>query len=205
MSSDKVDVLVLGPTGYTGEYGASVTQPCVTNSVFSTPPTHVQSHPFQGKFVIQYLAAHPIRAEFSLGIGGRDLQKLETLKKALPNSANISVFAFDITDHTQVENVVTHAKVIVNCIGPFWKWSTPVVKYGIHSLQLPITNHRPHVAHPIPQGLFRERSPLCRHHGRTMVDKGAYCRVSALSVLVFQSLLTIEPDMTWKPQRTTQS
>jgi short subunit dehydrogenase-like uncharacterized protein len=89
-----------------------------------------------GKLAIQYLASHPRRGQFSLGIGGRSLQKLQSLAKELPSPTGIAAFAFDITNYAEVENVVKHAKVIINCIGPFWKWSTPVVKYVVAVIEM---------------------------------------------------------------------
>lgn len=103
MVSQRVDVLVLGATGYTG------------------------------KLIVQYLESHPQRGQFSLGIAGRSLQKLQILSKELSLSSDVSIFAFDITSYAEVEGVVQTASVVINCIGPFFKWSTPIVRACAHN------------------------------------------------------------------------
>ncbi|KAG8807282.1 hypothetical protein FRC17_004535 [Serendipita sp. 399] len=94
----KVDILVLGATGYTGQ------------------------------LVTEYLEKHPSRDTFTLGIGGRSFSKLQQLSKDLSLSTNVGIYPFDISDFGSVSEVVQKARVIINCIGPFMKWSTPVVR-----------------------------------------------------------------------------
>ncbi|KAG8866474.1 hypothetical protein FRC20_008442, partial [Serendipita sp. 405] len=79
---------------------------------------------------------HPSRHTFTLGIGGRSFSKLQKLSEDLSLSSSVSIYPFDISDFGSVTEVVQKARVIINCIGPFWKWSTPIVRacaqYNVH-------------------------------------------------------------------------
>ena len=90
------------------------------NQALNTPP---------GSLIARYLEKHPNRDSFSLGIGGRSLQKLQSLSQAHSFSPDVAIFAFNITQFEEVNDVVRKAKIVINCIGPFWKYSTPIVRY----------------------------------------------------------------------------
>ncbi|KAF5366000.1 hypothetical protein D9758_006690 [Tetrapyrgos nigripes] len=108
--SSKVDLLVLGATGVTGRQAT------------------------------RYLANHPEHSSFTLAIAARSKHKLDALVQeySLPNS--IQIFTVDVTNDQQVEEVVRNAKVVLNTVGPYYRWGTPVVRAcarnGVHYVDL---------------------------------------------------------------------
>ena len=99
MSTPTVDVLVLGSTGYTG------------------------------KLITRYLVSHPERANFKLGIGARTRAKGDALLKSLGvESGQVATFEVDVSNVGKIESAVAAAKVVINAVGPFWLYSTPVIK-----------------------------------------------------------------------------
>ncbi|KIY53232.1 hypothetical protein FISHEDRAFT_63417 [Fistulina hepatica ATCC 64428] len=91
---------------------------------------------FTGRLITRYLAGHPeYKAQaFTLAIAGRSEDKLKSLvaSESLPDA--VGVLAVDVTNSKSLEVVVQQAKVVLTCIGPYWRWGTPVVeacvKYG---------------------------------------------------------------------------
>jgi short subunit dehydrogenase-like uncharacterized protein len=49
---------------------------------------------------------------------------------------DIKIVTVDVTDEEAVNNLVKQTRVVLNTVGPYAKWGTPVVKYAIHSLLL---------------------------------------------------------------------
>ena len=84
---------------------------------------------FTGRLVTQYLSTHPQRAAFTLGVCARSKEKLEKVKKELKLDDSVRPFYADVTKREDVEAVVKEAKVIINTVGPYWRWGTPVVRY----------------------------------------------------------------------------
>ena len=84
-----------------------------------------------GRQVAIYLAKHPQRSSFTFGLAGRSKSKMDTVAAEL-GTPNVPVFEFDVTDEAQVDKLVRNAKIVINTVGPFWKWGTPVVKSGIY-------------------------------------------------------------------------
>lgn len=98
MSTEKVDLLVLGATGFTGV------------------------------LIVRYLAAHPQRQHFSLAIGGRNLKKLQEVVRKLKLASDVKLVEVDVTKDDEVEQVVKGARVVINAIGPYWLYGTPTVR-----------------------------------------------------------------------------
>lgn len=97
--SDKSDILVLGATGFTGN------------------------------LITRYLSAHPQRRQFSLALGARSPQKLKALVNKLNLSeSSVKLLQVDVTDEGDVERAVRSARVVINTVGPYWLWGTPVVR-----------------------------------------------------------------------------
>ncbi|KAJ7601182.1 Saccharopine dehydrogenase-domain-containing protein [Mycena floridula] len=92
-----------------------------------------------GRQTALYLASHPQRALFSFGIAGRSKSKLDKLAAEL-NDSNISLFPVDVTNPEQIDGAVKQAKIIINTVGPYWTWGTPViaacVKHNVHYVDL---------------------------------------------------------------------
>ncbi|KAL4079024.1 Saccharopine dehydrogenase-domain-containing protein [Scleroderma citrinum] len=94
-----LDILILGATGYTG------------------------------RLISRYLAAHRQRATFTFGLAARSQQKLKALTDELGDSVfQVATFIVDVTQPDNVEMVIQEARVIINAVGPFWRWGTPVVE-----------------------------------------------------------------------------
>ncbi|KAF8167524.1 Saccharopine dehydrogenase-domain-containing protein [Crassisporium funariophilum] len=108
--ADKSDLLVLGATGFTG------------------------------KLITRYLSAHPQRSQFKLAIGARSPKKLRELVEALDLPASVGLVQVDVTNDEEVERAVRGTRVVINTVGPYWLWGTPVVRAcvrnGVHYVDL---------------------------------------------------------------------
>ncbi|EAU91742.1 saccharopine dehydrogenase [Coprinopsis cinerea okayama7 len=97
--SDKTDIIVFGATGFTG------------------------------RLITEYLATHPQKALFSLGVAARSESKLRGVLQELGlGESGIRTVTLDVTDPDSVERAVKAARVVVNTVGPYWRWGTPVVR-----------------------------------------------------------------------------
>ena len=78
--------------------------------------------------ITDVLQNHRERPSFSFGIAARSQSKLTKLQEELGLDKSVQQFVVDVTDHQQVENVVSQASVVINTVGPFWTWGTAVVE-----------------------------------------------------------------------------
>ncbi|GAW03588.1 saccharopine dehydrogenase [Lentinula edodes] len=105
-----VDILVLGATGVTGRQ------------------------------VTRYLNSHPQHSQFTLAIAGRSRRKLDNLISDLSLPKFIQIQVVDVTNFEQVEALVKDAKIVLNTVGPYTKWGSPVVRAcarnGVHYVDL---------------------------------------------------------------------
>ncbi|KAK7691924.1 hypothetical protein QCA50_005329 [Cerrena zonata] len=83
---------------------------------------------FTGRLITQYLYSHPDRSSFSLALGARSQHKLAQLKQELGLDDSVKTFQVDVLDEHQVEEVVKQVQVVINTVGPFYKWGTYVVQ-----------------------------------------------------------------------------
>lgn len=98
-----VDIVVLGATGYTG------------------------------RLIAQYLATHPQRSSFTFGLAARSQSALEKVFRGLNLSKDdVPAFTVDVTNRRDVDAVVQQARVVINTIGPYWRWGTSVVRACVH-------------------------------------------------------------------------
>lgn len=90
-----------------------------------------------GRLTAAYLAKHPERTSLTFGISGRSKSKLTELAKEL-GEPDLPTFVVDATNAEDVERVVQNARVVINTVGPFWKYAFPVLevclKHQIHHL-----------------------------------------------------------------------
>lgn len=95
---------------------------------------------FTGRLIVEYLAQHTERSKFTFAIAARSASKLEALRKDLNLDANIKSFIVDVSKPDEIEAVVTQVKVVLNTVGPFYLWGTPVVaacvRHGKHYVDL---------------------------------------------------------------------
>ena len=82
---------------------------------------------YTGRLVTRYLYAHPQRSSFTFGIGGRSDSKLKALRNEVNLDDSVESVLVDVMISDQVERAVQCAKVIINTVGPFWKYSAVVV------------------------------------------------------------------------------
>ncbi|KAL4916592.1 Saccharopine dehydrogenase-domain-containing protein [Aspergillus aurantiobrunneus] len=109
-STREFDIVVLGPTGYTGKYCA--------------------------EHIVQNL---PTNLKWALA--GRSPQKIggvaEGLKKINPDRADPEIVAVQLNQE-ELFSLAERTKVLINCVGPYHVYSTPVVeacaKTGTHYL-----------------------------------------------------------------------
>jgi short subunit dehydrogenase-like uncharacterized protein len=81
---------------------------------------------FCGRHAARYVLEHPERSKYSVGLAARSRVKLTSI--GLPINDSVRIFELDISDERAVESVVKQARVVLNCIGPFWHYGTPVVR-----------------------------------------------------------------------------
>lgn len=84
---------------------------------------------FTGRLVTRQLINHRNRPSFTLALAARSHDKLTALATALNLDDQVSLLTLDVTKADEVENAVKTAKVVVNTVGPYWLWGTPVVQY----------------------------------------------------------------------------
>ncbi|KAG6878860.1 hypothetical protein C0992_007065 [Termitomyces sp. T32_za158] len=77
---------------------------------------------------------------FSFAIAARSQSKLHTLVQEFKIPSSIDTIQVDVTDFKSVEAAVRSARVVINTVGPYWRWGTPVVKAcaknGVHYVDL---------------------------------------------------------------------
>jgi short subunit dehydrogenase-like uncharacterized protein len=74
------------------------------------------------------LYAHADRgSKFTFAIGARSKSKLDELISELSLDTSVEVILVDVTKPEQVDAAVRKAKVVINTVGPFMRWGTPVV------------------------------------------------------------------------------
>lgn len=99
--AQRIDLLVLGATGFTG------------------------------RLVVRYLSTHPdfLDHKFTFALGGRSLNKLARIADEF-NLAKDKVphVDVDVLNPAQVTPAVLSARVVINAVGPYWRWGKLVVK-----------------------------------------------------------------------------
>lgn len=125
---DKTDLLVLGATGHTG------------------------------RLITRYLSQHPHRNSFTLAVGARSLTKLQRVLEEdnLRDDSSIHIVQVDVTKEVEVERAVKSTQVVINTVGPYWRWATPVVKactkFGVHYVD--VTGETVWIRHIILQCVY---------------------------------------------------
>ncbi|KAF8718970.1 hypothetical protein AX14_011616 [Amanita brunnescens Koide BX004] len=83
---------------------------------------------FTGRLVARYLAAHPQRGRFTWAVVARSRTKLEALAKELKLSREVALVILDVTNEEDVQRIIKTARVVINTVGPFHRYGTPVVR-----------------------------------------------------------------------------
>lgn len=92
---------------------------------------------FTGRLVTRYLYAHKDHgSKFTFAVGARSKSKLDNLVSELSLDVAVNVILVDVTKPEQVDAAVKKFKVVINTVGPFMRWGTPVVaacvRHGIN-------------------------------------------------------------------------
>lgn len=151
---------------------------------------------FTGRLIARYLSTHPQRSQFTLGVGGRSIAKLEELANEirLSEEAAVRVVQVDLKDESALESVVKSASVVINAIGPYFLSGTPIVRLcalnGVHYLDLTGETHW-------HQHLIKEYDYAASRTGAIIVPSCAFNSVPAdISVyLAAKALQTLSPTL----------
>lgn len=123
-----LDILLLGATGN-----------IIPLFVWSFSFTHVHQG-YTGRLIARYLATHAQRTAFSFGLAARSDSKLKGLLRENADLKDVPTFVVDVTNADDVDKAVQRARVIINAVGPYWRWGTPVVRacvrHGRHYVDL---------------------------------------------------------------------
>ena len=85
---------------------------------------------FTGNLIASYLSTHPQRSQFSLALGARSPKKLKALVDNLNLlQSSVKLVQVDVNNEGDVERAVRSTRVVINTVGPYWFWGTPVVRY----------------------------------------------------------------------------
>lgn len=79
--------------------------------------------------ITRYLYAHPDRGQkFTFAVGARSKSKLNELVSELSLDSSVETIVVDVMKPDQIEAAVKKVKVVINTVGPYWTWGTPVVR-----------------------------------------------------------------------------
>jgi putative lipoic acid-binding regulatory protein len=119
MNGTEIDILVLGATG--ARLPSSLVNLC----------THrILSSGFTGKLISRHLSSHPSYDSgrgFRLALGARSQERLDALFEQLAPPEQVKKIVVDVTSEESLRSAIAKTNVVVNTVGPFAKWSTPVV------------------------------------------------------------------------------
>jgi short subunit dehydrogenase-like uncharacterized protein len=75
-----------------------------------------------GRQTVKYLLTHPEKDSFTWAIAGRSKAKVDKLAEELSVPGSIERLIVDNNDASDVEKAVKNFKVVINLVGPYWKW-----------------------------------------------------------------------------------
>ncbi|KZV69402.1 NAD-P-binding protein [Peniophora sp. CONT] len=81
---------------------------------------------YSGRITAKYLLEHPQRNTFRLALAARSRSKIEAAK--LPLDSSVQLWEVDITDEAALEETIGKVSVVINCVGPYWRTGTPIVR-----------------------------------------------------------------------------
>ena len=132
-----------------------------------------------GRLIARYLEKHPERPKVKYAVAGRSVNKLNDLANELKlDQSNAAVIGVNISDSEALEALVRRTRLVINCVGPFALYSTPVVRC-VHTTSW--------AAVPLSfllQRMCADCNSLYRHHRRSTLDPQNHSRVFSKPVLV---------------------
>lgn len=99
-----------------------------SESCISLPRRSKLAVGFTGKLITQYLAGHKDSAAFTLALGARSKSRLDAVVSSLDLGTAVELHVVDTTRQEQLDALVKTATVVINTVGPFFLWGTPVVQ-----------------------------------------------------------------------------
>src|SRR5882757_2294894 len=158
--SRELDIIILGATGYTGQH----------ENTRHVPQCSWYAH-ITGRLIARYLEKHPERSKIKYAIAGRSINNLHNLAHELKlDQSNVAIIGVNISDFEELEALAKRTRLIINCVGPFALYSTPVVRYvSATSWPAPLNF--------LLQCMCADRNPLYGHHRGITLDSQNHSRV----------------------------
>jgi hypothetical protein len=123
-------------------------------------------HAFTGRLIARYLEKHPERSKIKYAIAGRSVNKLNALASELKlDQSNVAIIGVNISDYDELEALVKRTRLVINCVGPFALYSTPVVRY-VHATSWATAP----LNFPYLQRMCADCNSLYGHHRRSTLD-----------------------------------
>ncbi|KAF5317401.1 hypothetical protein D9611_003935 [Ephemerocybe angulata] len=83
---------------------------------------------FTGRLITRYLTSHRQKSLFRLALGARSEDKLKKLVEDEKVAEKVDeLVTVDVSNFESLERAVKKTRIIINTVGPFWLFGTPVV------------------------------------------------------------------------------
>ena len=82
--------------------------------------------------LLKDLLTHPEKDSFTWAIAGRSKAKVNKLAEELSVPSSVERLIVDNNDASDVERAVKNFKVVINLVGPYWKWGGSNVVKQVH-------------------------------------------------------------------------
>ncbi|XP_043803160.1 saccharopine dehydrogenase-like oxidoreductase [Apis laboriosa] len=97
---------------------------------------------FTGKYAVKIAVQLAVEKQMKFGVSGRRKQALEAIvKEFASNIDDVPIFIADLKDEESLKKMTSHAKVLVNCCGPYRLYGEPIIKACIatHTHQVDVS------------------------------------------------------------------
>jgi short subunit dehydrogenase-like uncharacterized protein len=85
---------------------------------------------YTGRLITRYLYSHPSKSTFRFTIAARSESKLSELASSLTLDSTVQLRVVDVTKQEELDQLIKSGfKVVINTVGPFWLYGTPVVRF----------------------------------------------------------------------------
>ena len=88
---------------------------------------------FTGKLVVEYVLEKYSIGDISWAIAGRNIQKLEDLKKKLNLPDSVGIIEVDSEDQSSIDKLVDQTKCVLTTVGPYQLYGDQVIRTCISS------------------------------------------------------------------------
>ncbi|XP_006620843.1 saccharopine dehydrogenase-like oxidoreductase, partial [Apis dorsata] len=97
---------------------------------------------FTGKYAVKIAVQLAVEKQMKFGVSGRRKQALEAIvKEFASNIDDVPIFIADLKDEESLKKMTSHAKVLINCCGPYRFYGEPIIKACIatHTHQIDVS------------------------------------------------------------------